>query len=139
MCDPRTVIEGSLKYRDGRKWKSRWCVVSKLSPVAVVEERGAWEETRRRRKKLGAGIDAFFSWRRLSEASLPGRALATESVYSASDDTASAALECSRFSAFADYDARERCLLRRRMTSEEYDSPSRREVYEGGTTAAVPI
>ncbi|KAL1439905.1 hypothetical protein MTO96_009734 [Rhipicephalus appendiculatus] len=34
MCDPRTVIEGSLKYRDGRKWKSRWCVVSKLSPVA---------------------------------------------------------------------------------------------------------
>ncbi|XP_067120734.1 uncharacterized protein [Centruroides vittatus] len=34
MADPRTLVEGSLKYRDGRKWKSRWCVVSKLSPVA---------------------------------------------------------------------------------------------------------
>ncbi|XP_076318058.1 uncharacterized protein LOC143229506 isoform X1 [Tachypleus tridentatus] len=34
MADPRTIVEGSVKYRDGRKWKPRWCVLSKLSPVA---------------------------------------------------------------------------------------------------------
>ncbi|XP_076361536.1 uncharacterized protein LOC143252765 isoform X2 [Tachypleus tridentatus] len=34
MSDPKTIIEGSIKYRDGKKWKPRWCVVSKLSPVA---------------------------------------------------------------------------------------------------------
>ncbi|KAF8765145.1 Protein Dok-7 like protein [Argiope bruennichi] len=34
MGDPKTVLEGSVKYRDKKKWKSRWAVVSKLSPVA---------------------------------------------------------------------------------------------------------
>ncbi|GFU26861.1 hypothetical protein NPIL_316511 [Nephila pilipes] len=36
MGDPKTVLEGSVKYRDKKKWKSRWAVVSKLSPVAVM-------------------------------------------------------------------------------------------------------
>uniref|UniRef100_A0A0A9W787 Protein Dok-7 n=2 Tax=Lygus hesperus TaxID=30085 RepID=A0A0A9W787_LYGHE len=34
MVDTNTVIEGSVKFRDGKKWKSRWCVMRKLSPVA---------------------------------------------------------------------------------------------------------
>ncbi|CAL1295815.1 unnamed protein product [Larinioides sclopetarius] len=34
MADPQTVIEGTLKYRDNKKWKPRWCVIRKLSPVA---------------------------------------------------------------------------------------------------------
>lgn len=29
-----SIIEGSVKFRDGKKWKSRWCVMRKLSPVA---------------------------------------------------------------------------------------------------------
>ncbi|XP_054267887.1 uncharacterized protein LOC128989838 isoform X2 [Macrosteles quadrilineatus] len=32
--DNSTIIEGSVKFRDGKKWKSRWCVMRKLSPVA---------------------------------------------------------------------------------------------------------
>ncbi|GIX74285.1 hypothetical protein CEXT_705621 [Caerostris extrusa] len=38
MGDPKTVLEGSVKYRDKKKWKSRWAVVSKLSPVAEFRE-----------------------------------------------------------------------------------------------------
>ncbi|XP_060522605.1 uncharacterized protein LOC132699748 isoform X2 [Cylas formicarius] len=34
MCDNNCVIEGTVKFRDGKKWKSRWCVMRKLSPVA---------------------------------------------------------------------------------------------------------
>ncbi|XP_050525294.1 uncharacterized protein LOC126896501 isoform X2 [Daktulosphaira vitifoliae] len=34
MTDFNTVIEGTVKFRDGKKWKSRWCVMRKLSPVA---------------------------------------------------------------------------------------------------------
>lgn len=34
MVDNSCVIEGSVKFRDGKKWKSRWCVMRKLSPVA---------------------------------------------------------------------------------------------------------
>ncbi|XP_064457837.1 uncharacterized protein LOC135368468 isoform X2 [Ornithodoros turicata] len=50
MCDPRTVIEGSLKYRDGRKWKSRWCVVTKLSPVADCLQVQLYRDSRERCK-----------------------------------------------------------------------------------------
>ncbi|KAK9505886.1 hypothetical protein O3M35_009856 [Rhynocoris fuscipes] len=32
--DYTAIIEGSVKFRDGKKWKSRWCVVRKISPVA---------------------------------------------------------------------------------------------------------
>uniref|UniRef100_A0A8D8QZ40 Protein Dok-7 n=1 Tax=Cacopsylla melanoneura TaxID=428564 RepID=A0A8D8QZ40_9HEMI len=34
MSDTNTVIEGSVKFRDGKKWKARWSVLRKLSPVA---------------------------------------------------------------------------------------------------------
>lgn len=34
MADPKVVIEGEAKYRDTKKWKTRWCVLTKLSPVA---------------------------------------------------------------------------------------------------------
>uniref|UniRef100_A0A1B6CQJ2 Uncharacterized protein n=2 Tax=Clastoptera arizonana TaxID=38151 RepID=A0A1B6CQJ2_9HEMI len=34
MVDTNSIIEGTVKFRDGKKWKSRWCVMRKLSPVA---------------------------------------------------------------------------------------------------------
>ncbi|XP_076458101.1 LOW QUALITY PROTEIN: uncharacterized protein LOC143291866 [Babylonia areolata] len=34
MADATTVVEGKVKYREGKKWKSRWCVLKKPSPVA---------------------------------------------------------------------------------------------------------
>ncbi|XP_011335623.1 uncharacterized protein LOC105278317 isoform X1 [Ooceraea biroi] len=36
MVDNSCIIEGNVKFRDGKKWKSRWCVMRKLSPVADV-------------------------------------------------------------------------------------------------------
>ncbi|KAK3607439.1 hypothetical protein CHS0354_035138 [Potamilus streckersoni] len=34
MAEMTTVVEGKVKYRDGKKWKPRWCVLKKPSPVA---------------------------------------------------------------------------------------------------------
>lgn len=34
MAEMSTVVEGNVKYRDGKKWKPRWCVMKKPSPVA---------------------------------------------------------------------------------------------------------
>ncbi|XP_046405844.1 uncharacterized protein LOC124170874 isoform X2 [Ischnura elegans] len=34
MVDCNAIIEGAVKIRDGKKWKSRWCLMTKLSPVA---------------------------------------------------------------------------------------------------------
>ncbi|XP_045213792.2 uncharacterized protein LOC123564348 [Mercenaria mercenaria] len=34
MAEMSTIVEGNVKYRDGKKWKPRWCVMKKPSPVA---------------------------------------------------------------------------------------------------------
>nr|XP_020671059.1 protein Dok-7 [Pogona vitticeps] len=34
MTDSAVVVEGQLKWRDGKKWKNRWVVLRKPSPVA---------------------------------------------------------------------------------------------------------
>ncbi|XP_060634000.2 protein Dok-7 [Anolis sagrei] len=34
MTDSAVVVEGQLKWRDGKKWKTRWAVLRKPSPVA---------------------------------------------------------------------------------------------------------
>ncbi|XP_005100299.1 serine/arginine repetitive matrix protein 1 [Aplysia californica] len=34
MADTAKVVEGKIKFREGKKWKSRWCVLKKPSPVA---------------------------------------------------------------------------------------------------------
>nr|XP_028599395.1 protein Dok-7 isoform X2 [Podarcis muralis] len=34
MTDSAVVVEGPLKWRDGKKWKNRWAVLRKPSPVA---------------------------------------------------------------------------------------------------------
>ncbi|XP_061440248.1 protein Dok-7 isoform X2 [Rhineura floridana] len=34
MTDSAVVVEGQLKWREGKKWKSRWVVLRKPSPVA---------------------------------------------------------------------------------------------------------
>ncbi|KAL3877749.1 hypothetical protein ACJMK2_035411 [Sinanodonta woodiana] len=34
MAEMTTVVEGKVKYRDGKKWKPRWCVLKQPSPVA---------------------------------------------------------------------------------------------------------
>ncbi|KAH9501164.1 Protein Dok-7 [Dermatophagoides farinae] len=28
------LLEGPIKYRDQKKWKSRWAIITKLSPIA---------------------------------------------------------------------------------------------------------
>ncbi|KAL4240093.1 Protein Dok-7 [Mactra antiquata] len=34
MAEMSTIVEGNVKFRDGKKWKPRWCVMKKPSPVA---------------------------------------------------------------------------------------------------------
>ncbi|CAL1543176.1 unnamed protein product, partial [Lymnaea stagnalis] len=34
MAAATTVVEGKIKFREGKKWKPRWCVLKKPSPVA---------------------------------------------------------------------------------------------------------
>ncbi|XP_041364273.1 LOW QUALITY PROTEIN: uncharacterized protein LOC121379688 [Gigantopelta aegis] len=34
MADATAVVEGRIKFRDGKKWKRRWCAMRKPSPVA---------------------------------------------------------------------------------------------------------
>ena len=34
MDNQQIIAQGNLKYKDGRKWKTHWGVVIKLSPVA---------------------------------------------------------------------------------------------------------
>ncbi|OWF47777.1 uncharacterized protein LOC110453936 [Mizuhopecten yessoensis] len=34
MADVNSVVEENVKFRDGKKWKARWCVLKKPSPVA---------------------------------------------------------------------------------------------------------
>ncbi|KAH9490047.1 hypothetical protein Btru_035509 [Bulinus truncatus] len=34
MADATTVVEGKIKFREGKKWKPRWCIFKKPSPVA---------------------------------------------------------------------------------------------------------
>ncbi|CAG5129028.1 unnamed protein product [Candidula unifasciata] len=34
MADATVIVEGKIKFRDGKKWKPRWCILKKPSPVA---------------------------------------------------------------------------------------------------------
>ncbi|KAK7004506.1 protein Dok-7 [Biomphalaria glabrata] len=34
MADAIKVVEGKIKFREGKKWKPRWCIIKKPSPVA---------------------------------------------------------------------------------------------------------
>ncbi|XP_076054308.1 protein Dok-7-like [Oratosquilla oratoria] len=45
-----SVIESAIKYRDGKKWKQRWAVLTKLSPVADVLQLQLYRDSRDRIK-----------------------------------------------------------------------------------------
>ncbi|XP_039291528.1 uncharacterized protein LOC111049377 isoform X2 [Nilaparvata lugens] len=49
--DNNTIIEGTVKFRDGKKWKSRWCVMRKLSPVADCVHLQLYRDSRDRYKQ----------------------------------------------------------------------------------------
>uniref|UniRef100_A0A1B6LXP4 Uncharacterized protein n=1 Tax=Graphocephala atropunctata TaxID=36148 RepID=A0A1B6LXP4_9HEMI len=49
--DTNTIIEGTVKFRDGKKWKSRWCVVRKLSPVADCIHLQLYRDSKERYKQ----------------------------------------------------------------------------------------
>ncbi|GFV02892.1 hypothetical protein TNCV_3610211 [Trichonephila clavipes] len=71
MADPQTVIEGTLKYRDNKKWKPRWCVIRKLSPVAALFPKCLQErfffKAGNRRKSLGSRLDLYGGWCKCSQ------------------------------------------------------------------------
>ncbi|XP_068617550.1 protein Dok-7-like [Battus philenor] len=45
-----SIIEGTVKFRDGKKWKSRWCVMRKLSPVADCVHLQLYKDLKERQK-----------------------------------------------------------------------------------------
>ncbi|XP_050677160.1 uncharacterized protein LOC126973856 [Leptidea sinapis] len=45
-----SIIEGTVKFRDGKKWKSRWCVMRKLSPVADCVHIQLYKDLKERQK-----------------------------------------------------------------------------------------
>ncbi|XP_049947535.1 uncharacterized protein LOC126455818 [Schistocerca serialis cubense] len=49
--DNSTIIEGTVKFRDGKKWKSRWCVMRKLSPVADCLHLQLYRDSKERYKQ----------------------------------------------------------------------------------------
>ncbi|CAD6242706.1 GSCOCG00009539001-RA-CDS, partial [Cotesia congregata] len=53
MVDNNCIIEGNVKFRDGKKWKSRWCVMRKLSPVADCLHLQLYGDSKDRYNKQG--------------------------------------------------------------------------------------
>ncbi|CAG0916645.1 unnamed protein product [Notodromas monacha] len=49
--DSCVVLEGSMKFRDGKKWKPRWGVLTKLSPVADCLQLLLYRDQRERLKE----------------------------------------------------------------------------------------
>lgn len=48
--NPNSIIEGTVKFRDGKKWKSRWCVMRKLSPVADCVHLQLYKDSKERQR-----------------------------------------------------------------------------------------
>ncbi|XP_049856518.1 uncharacterized protein LOC126336640 isoform X2 [Schistocerca gregaria] len=49
--DSSTIVEGPVKFRDGKKWKCRWCVMRKLSPVADCLHLQLYRDSKERYKQ----------------------------------------------------------------------------------------
>lgn len=63
MSNSTTIVEGCLKYRYGKKWKARWAVITKLSPVADCLHLQIYRDSKDRCKngptKSSLSLDGF--------------------------------------------------------------------------------
>ncbi|XP_061625640.1 protein Dok-7 isoform X2 [Phyllopteryx taeniolatus] len=54
------VVEGQVKFRDGKKWKSRWVVVRKPSPVADCLSVLAYKDKKKTKERLGVTLECIY-------------------------------------------------------------------------------
>ncbi|XP_061536417.1 protein Dok-7 [Phycodurus eques] len=54
------VVEGQVKFRDGKKWKSRWVVVRKPSPVADCLSVLAYKDKKKTKERLGVTLEGIY-------------------------------------------------------------------------------
>ncbi|RUS79318.1 hypothetical protein EGW08_012936 [Elysia chlorotica] len=65
MADGSLVVDGKIKFREGKKWKPRWCILKKPSPVAdrlqVILYKDVTESRKAEAKpKSVFSLDGFF-------------------------------------------------------------------------------
>ncbi|XP_045774631.1 uncharacterized protein LOC123873693 [Maniola jurtina] len=99
MADDNTIIEGTVKFRDGKKWKSRWCVMRKLSPVADCVHLQVYRDSRARCG--GAPSKASLSLQRY---------LGCEAGFTLDKHSHTLALLCQDFTAVLAFETRERLM-----------------------------
>ncbi|XP_039756522.1 uncharacterized protein LOC120631140 [Pararge aegeria] len=99
MADDNTIIEGTVKFRDGKKWKSRWCVMRKLSPVADCVHLQVFRDARARCG--GAASKASLSLQRF---------LGCEAGFTLDKHSHTLALLCQDFTAVLAFETRERLM-----------------------------
>ncbi|XP_019744822.1 protein Dok-7 isoform X3 [Hippocampus comes] len=54
------VAEGQVKFRDGKKWKTRWVVVRKPSPVADCLSVLAYKDKKKAKERLGVTLEGIY-------------------------------------------------------------------------------
>ncbi|XP_077460855.1 protein Dok-7 [Stigmatopora argus] len=54
------VAEGQIKIRDGKKWKTRWIVVQKPSPVADCLSVLAYKDKKKTKERLGVTLEGIY-------------------------------------------------------------------------------
>ncbi|XP_052743384.1 splicing factor, arginine/serine-rich 19-like [Bicyclus anynana] len=99
MADDNTIIEGTVKFRDGKKWKSRWCVMRKLSPVADCVQLQVYRDARAR--CAGASSKAALSLQHF---------LGCETGFTLDKHSHTLALLCQDFTAVLAFETRERLM-----------------------------
>ncbi|CAL8106892.1 unnamed protein product [Orchesella dallaii] len=99
MVDANSLIEGHCKFRDGKKWKTRWAVVTKLSPVADCLQlqiyRDEKERARNGHTKASLSLQGF---------------LALESGFTLDKESHTLAIICQDLCVVLAFDNRERLI-----------------------------
>lgn len=121
MADASTVIEGTVKYRDGKKWKSRWCVMRKLSPVADCVQLQLYRDARAR--CAGAGSKASLSLQHY---------LGSEAGFTLDKQSNTLALVCRDLIAVLAFETRERLLQWQAKVRAQFGEPRHHLVLVGG-------
>ncbi|KAM3955473.1 LOW QUALITY PROTEIN: uncharacterized protein ACR2FA_010621 [Aphomia sociella] len=121
MADDNTIIEGTVKFRDGKKWKSRWCVMRKLSPVADCVHLQLYRDSKARWG--GAATKASLSLQQY---------LGCESGFTLDKHSNTLALVCRDLVAILAFETRERLIQWQVKVSAHLGEPRHYLVLVGG-------
>ncbi|XP_022823046.1 uncharacterized protein LOC111354018 [Spodoptera litura] len=125
MADDNTIIEGTVKFRDGKKWKSRWCVMRKLSPVADCVHLQLYRDSKAR--CAGAASKASLSLQHY---------LGSEAGFTLDKHSNTLALVCRDLVAILAFETRERLIQWQVKVSAHLGEPRHYLVLVGGAGGA---